>query len=255
MATRITLLTDFGTRDGYVAAMRGTIAAIAPEAIVDDASHEIAPGDVRDAAFALSRYWKRYPNGTVHVVVVDPGVGGARRTLAVNADDRLLVGPDNGVLSQAIRSASYCRIVHVTRAEFLASDISSTFHGRDIFAPVAAQLARGVQLDLLGPTVSDPVMLELPMAVASQRHVRGEVVYVDRFGNLISNIPAELVQDDLEVKLEGHTVGVVRRTYSEAPSGDPLAIVNSDGVLEIAVRDGRADETLRVGRGARVELE
>jgi S-adenosyl-L-methionine hydrolase (adenosine-forming) len=254
MAPPVTLLTDFGTRDGYVAAMRGIIAALAPNAVVDDASHDIPPGDVRAAAFALSRYWKRYPNGTVHVVVVDPGVGSQRRALAINADDRFLVGPDNGVLSQVIRAASYCRIVHITRAEFLPDEVSATFHGRDIFAPVAAQLARGGQIDSLGPTVSDPVMLELPMAVASERRVRGEIVYVDRFGNLISNIPAVLLIDGLEVKLEGHSVGTVRRTYSEANSGDPLAIVNSDGVLEIAVRDGRADDVLRAGRGALVEL-
>ena len=229
---RATLLTDFGTRDGYVAAMKGVIAAIAPSALIDDASHDIPQGDVLAAAFALRRYWRLYPPGTVHVVVVDPGVGTQRAALGLEADGRFFVGPDNGVFTY----------IPATNAVALAiPDTSSqTFHGRDVFAPAAARLLSGAQLHELGNAADVRVALELP--------TQPQVVAVDRFGNLITN-----VSTSSDVEVAGRKIRLAR-TYGDAPVGGLLALLNSDGLLEIAVRNGSAAETLGVSRGAEVRL-
>src|SRR5690606_33505136 len=171
LMTRITLLTDFGTADGYVAAMKGVIAARAPGIVIDDASHDIPPGDVAAAAWTLSRYWNLYPPGTVHVVVVDPGVGSERRALAAEVDGRLFVAPDNGVLTWVLAEAGDAAVVAIEAARLFRTPVSATFHGRDVFAPVAAELARRAGagpsrfrevLADLGPEVADPVRLPLP---------------------------------------------------------------------------------------------
>jgi S-adenosyl-L-methionine hydrolase (adenosine-forming) len=238
VSARVTLLTDFGTRDGYVAAVKGVIAAIAPESIIDDAAHDIGFGDVREAAWALARYWRRYPPGTVHVCVVDPGVGSARRALALHAERRFFVGPDNGVFTHVLSDADF-QAVSLENSTFHGGDISATFHGRDVFAPVAAHLARGVSLDELGPAVTDPVRFEVARPHREGGVVHGEVVHIDRFGNLITNIPAQLIADGARVGIDGHDLGTVRRTYADAARGDALALIGSDGMLEVAVRDGR----------------
>jgi S-adenosylmethionine hydrolase len=222
MAQRITLLTDFGTRDGYVAAMKGIIASICPTATIDDASHDLPPGDVVQAAFTLRRYWSLYPPGTVHLIVVDPGVGTERRAL-------------------------------VTSRRYQREAQSATFHGRDVFAPVAAHVACGVALEDLGPVISDPVQLELPSPDIKASSVRGQVICVDHFGNLITNIPAALLGAAPKVAVDGRAV-VLRETYGQGELGQPLALVNSDGLLEIAVRDGSAAVALRAAYGAVVEI-
>jgi S-adenosylmethionine hydrolase len=229
---RATLLTDFGTRDGYVAAMKGVIATIAPSAVIDDASHDIPHGDVVTAAFALRRYWRLYPPGTVHVVVVDPGVGTERAALALEAEGRFFVGPDNGVFTY----------VPARTAVALPAPASSapTFHGRDVFAPAAARLLAGAQLRELGEPAHVRIALELPE--------RPQVIAVDRFGNLITN-----VTEPADVELCGRVIRLAR-TYGDAPVGGLVALMNSDGLLEIAVRNGSAAETLGVSRGADVRL-
>jgi S-adenosylmethionine hydrolase len=246
---RITLLTDFGTADGYVAAMKGAIAQIAPSALVDDASHALPPGDIVAGAFALRRYWRLYPEGTVHVVVIDPGVGSVRRAIAIAAEGRFLVGPDNGVFTFVLRDATGAEVF-----ELPTDDAESrTFHGRDVFAPVAARLAAGIPIHDVGTVVANPVTIILPAPIATQSSVRGEVVHVDRFGNLASNIPAQLVLaghvariGELDVRLVG--------TYADAEEGELVALINSDGVLEVALRDGNAARALNIGRGAPLEL-
>lgn len=253
MAQRITLLTDFGTRDGYVAAMKAVISSICPNAIIDDASHEVAPGDVVQAALALRRYWKLYPPGSVHVAVVDPGVGTERRAVAASADDRMLIGPDNGVLGLALGAATRFNVVALTNRQYQRDAQSATFHGRDVFAPVAAYLACGVALQELGVAITDPVQLELPAPEIRESSVRGQVVYVDHFGNLITNIPAALLGTDPCVALNGRNVAV-RDSYGHAGAGELLALVNSDGLLEIAVRDGSAAAELLAARGAAVDV-
>ena len=229
---RATLLTDFGTRDGYVAAMKGVIATIAPSALVDDASHDIPHGDIMAAAFALRRYWKLYPPGTVHVVVVDPGVGSERAAIAIEAGERYFVGPDNGVFTFIPNG----RIVELATPP----QSSQTFHGRDVFAPAAAKLLAGASLMDLGRETFVRVVLEIP----AEPHV----MLIDRFGNLITN-----VSTPGDVEIAGRVIKA-RRTYADVAEGEALTLINSDGLLEVAVRNGSAAETLGVSRGARVRV-
>lgn len=252
--TRVTLLTDFGTADGYATAMAGVVAAAAPGAVVEHASHDVAQGDVFAAALALSRYGSLYPEGTVHVVVVDPGVGTTRRPLAAHIDSRFYVAPDNGVLSLILQGADRVRIVEITDPAIVA-DASATFHGRDIFAPAAARLARGDVLEELGSPVHDPRLLPMPQPVRTDSGVRGEVLVADRFGNLITNIPEEWVLEASRVRVETEPVGPVRRTYGDVDPGELLALIGSVGLLEVSVRDGSAAARLGVDRGAEVVVE
>lgn len=249
-ASRVTLLTDFGTADGYVAAMKGVIAAIAPHAVVDDAAHDIPPGDVHSAAWVLAAYWHLYPRGTTHVVVVDPGVGSARRAIAARLDGRFLVGPDNGVLTRvlAAHDEGAADIVEISNTTFVSDVVSATFHGRDVFAPAAAHLARGVALSDLGPALTDPVRLTLvPARRDADGAIAGEVVHVDRFGNLITNIPAEWLPAHASVRVGQRDVRV-RQTYGDVASGEVVALVGSRGVLELSVRDGSAAALLAAAR-------
>lgn len=253
--TRITLLTDFGTADGYVAAMKGVIAAIAPEARVEDAAHDVPPGDVVGAAWTLGRYWRLYPPGTVHVVVVDPGVGSERRGLAGRVDGRFVVAPDNGVLTWVLAEAGSVELVALENPAYRREEVSATFHGRDIFAPAAAHLARGVALEALGPRVPDPVRFDLPQPEVVEGGFRGTVVHVDRFGNLITNIPGDRLRQVRRVVVAGRVVGPLRRTYADVAPGEALALVGSAGLLEVSVRDGNAAALLGAGRGAEVRVE
>lgn len=246
---RITLLTDFGTADGYVAAMKGVIAEIAPLAFVDDASHAIPPGDIIGAAFALKRYWRNYPAGCAHVVVVDPGVGSDRRAIALEADGRYCVGPDNGVFTFVLNDAATVRAVELRPDE----EVSRTFHGRDIFAPAAARLASGVSFDEIGSAVTNPSRLALPSPIATESSVRGEIMHVDRFGNLISNIPHSMLLRDHIARVAERELRVVD-TYADAEVAEAVALINSDGMVEVAVRDGNAARALGVERGAPLEL-
>ena len=234
---RATLLTDFGTQDGYVAAMKGVIGSIAPSAFVDDAGHDVPPGDILAAAFAIRRYWKLYPPGTVHVVVVDPGVGTDRQAIALQAEGRFFVGPDNGVFT-------FIPAEHAVKLP-IPQTSSNTFHGRDVFAPAAGQLLAGKALRHLGEEAVVQVALEIPQPSATA----GEVIAVDRFGNLITNISAKVAK----VEILGGEVAVVK-AYADAGDGDVVALVNSDGLLEIAVRNGSAAALLRAGSGTAVRL-
>lgn len=251
---RIILLSDFGTVDGYPAAMRGVISTIAPGAVVADATHEIASGDVAAAAYVLARYARFHPPGTIHVAVVDPGVGSTRRALAARIDDQFYVAPDNGLLTRVLQHASSSRVVTIEAEAYRQRDVSATFHGRDIFAPAAAWLARGLPLDRLGAPIDDPVLLDLLQPQRIGDHVQGVVEYIDRFGNLITNIPAAWLDGSARVTIRGRDVGPLCTTYSDAMPGSPLALTGSDGMLEIAVRDGSAAAFLGVERNAAVDV-
>ncbi|HEY9479619.1 MAG TPA: SAM-dependent chlorinase/fluorinase [Gemmatimonadaceae bacterium] len=246
MPALITLLTDFGTSDGYVGEMKGVIMSRARGVTVVDISHDVRPQDVEGARLAVARYWRRFPSGTVHLVVVDPGVGSARAAIAVSSDERFLVGPDNGVLSPALLARD-ARAVALP----LPTHASATFHGRDVFAPAAALLASGAVLDDLGAPHESPVIRRTPEARRlSDGRVAGEVIAVDRFGNLITNL----------VAMNGGTVSVasrslvVRRVYADVAVGELTAVIGSLGFVEIALRDGSAAATLGLGRGAPVLL-
>jgi S-adenosylmethionine hydrolase len=240
----ITLLTDFGTADGYVGEMKGVLLAGAPEATLVDITHEIPAQDVEAARLTLARVWRRFPPGTVHLVVVDPGVGTERAALAVASDERFLVGPDNGVLSPALLIAG-ARVVALEAPPHA----SATFHGRDVFAPAAARLASGTSVESLGFAFAQPRIRRTPEPRRTgDGALLGEVISIDRFGNAITNL----------VGLRTGTVEAaglslpLRRTYGEAPVGAPIAIVGSSGLIELAVRDGNAARTLRLTRGSAV---
>ena len=250
---RITLLTDFGTFDGYVAAMKGAIAEIAPSALVDDASHDIDPGDIAGAAYALRRYWRLYPEGTVHLVVVDPGVGSSRRAIAVEADGRYLVGPDNGVFTFVLTDAKQSTVIEITNERYSREHISHTFHGRDVFAPAAAHIAAGTAPRHLGNVISDPVMIAAPPPLITETAVHGEIINVDRFGNLLTNIGADLLNPDAELEFLGEVVRIVS-AYADADEGETIALINSDGILEIAMREANAADALGAGRGSPLVL-
>jgi S-adenosyl-L-methionine hydrolase (adenosine-forming) len=250
---RVTLLTDFGTSDGYVAAMKGVIAALAPGVFIDDASHDIPPGDLTSAAWTLDGYWRLYPARSVHVVVVDPGVGSGRRPLACEAGNHFFVGPDNGVFTPVLRDVPDARVIAIENAALMRLEVSATFHGRDIFAPAAAHLLRGAPLDSFGPAVGDAVRLPEPLPSQEAGLVRGAVVHVDRFGNLITNIPARWVGRDARARVRG---AVARRVeiYSDGDAEQLLLLTGSRGLLEIAVRNGSAAERLGAGRTDEVEV-
>jgi S-adenosylmethionine hydrolase len=247
----VTLLTDFGTADGYVAEMKGVLLSQAPAATLVDVSHDVPAHDVESARLAVARYWRRFPRGTVHLAVVDPGVGSARAALAVESDGRWLVGPDNGVLSPALLLAG-ARAVHLA----VGPRAAPTFHGRDVFAPAAARLATGDALDTLGEPADDCVVRRTPEARRlPDGAIEGCVIAVDRFGNAITNLVAgaAVAQRGGTLTLDGREVPV-RRVYADVAPGDAVALVGSNGLLEIAVREGSAAARLGVRRGARVVL-
>lgn len=244
MRPLITLLSDFGTADGYVAEMKGVLYSMAPDARVVDLSHDIPPHDIEAARLTVARYWRRFPPGTIHLVIVDPGVGSSRAALAVSSDERYLVGPDNGVLSPALLVSDAAAVtlpVPVTA--------SRTFHGRDVFAPAAAALAGGAPLSTLGTPHDQPVVRRTPEAVRREDGaILGEVLAIDRFGNAVTN----LVGVRSGVIAAGGRPVPVRTTYADVASGAAVALTGSSGLLEIAVRDGNASQVLKLARGATV---
>jgi len=244
----ITLLTDFGTADPYVAEMRGVLYSRIPGVTLSDLSHGIAPGDVAAAAYLLGRTWHRFPEGTVHLVVVDPGVGTGRAAIAFGAGAHWFVGPDNGVLTPVLD-----RIGGPVVAVPPAADAAPTFHGRDLFAPTAAALARGVALHELGePLPTVPVRLTPALPFHEGKVVVGEVIAVDRFGNLITNLTAAEVPPYAVLEAEDAEVGPLRRTFGDVASGQLVAYLGSSGQVEIAVRDGSAARRIGLGVGGRV---
>jgi len=254
--TVITLTTDFGTSDGYVGAMKGVILSLAPHATLVDISHDVPPHNVYHGARLLATAAQFFPAGTIHVAVVDPGVGSARRGIALRTPQATFVGPDNGLFSAFVSQRLVC--VSLTNPVMHRHSVSSTFHGRDVFAPVAAHLANGLALTELGPVVDDPIEISEPQPQRLREgQLRAEVVYVDRFGNLVTNI-RPLVHQSVESMNLRLVVGgvslVVHRSYADAPPGGLLALIGSDGYLEIAVREGNAAECLALGVGAPVEV-
>jgi len=240
----ITLLTDFGLSDSYVAEVKGVLVSLAPGATLVDVTHQVSPGDVRAGQYLLERAWRRFPPGTVHFAVVDPGVGTARRALAASAGGHWFVAPDNGILS-FLPAPRFVTLAIPTGA-------APTFHGRDVFAPAAAALASGKRLEDLGSPVTDAYISPLPSPHHDGTAVMGEVLYVDRFGTLISNIPGPDVEPGVRIRVAGTDVGALRRTFGDVERGTLVAFVGSGGAVEIAVRDGSAARLLGVGVGAEV---
>lgn len=255
----ITLLTDFGLEDGYVAAMKGVIAGIAPDAELVDVTHLVPPQDVASGRFRLLSVTPYFPPGTVHLAVVDPGVGTSRRAVAVRGSSgSLLVGPDNGLLLGALEVDPAVDAVELSERRFWRTPSpSATFHGRDVFAPVAAHLARGVALEDLGPAIAPGSLVKLELAPwrSVAGGVEGAIQAVDGFGNLISNIPGDVLPGHgrWSATIAGRTV-TGGRTYGEVRPGEAMALVGSHGFVEIAVRQGDARRMLEAAIGIAVAI-
>lgn len=255
----ITLTTDFGTRDPYVGVMKGVILGITPEVTIVDITHQVPPQDVWEGAYVIASAIPYFPKNSIHVVVVDPGVGTERRALAVHTESGYYVAPDNGVLSPIFTHEKVLEIVHLTNRTYWLARVSHTFHGRDVFAPVAAYIARGVPLSALGTPVQldDVVRLEWPAPqVTDDGAVRGIVVHVDHFGNIVTNIPASLLDgppDAWEFEVGGHRIRGLKQAYAEVAIGTPLALIGSNDTLEFSIRQGNAAQTWGVRVGDSVE--
>jgi len=256
----ITLLTDFGMKDWFVGAMKGVILSLQPRATVVDITHEIPSGDVRAGALALAASYWLFPRGTVHLAVVDPGVGSQRKAIAVRTTDYVFLGPDNGVLSWALARQKVRAIHALENQHYFLRNVSRTFHGRDIFSPVAAHLSRGVSIKRLGPPVLDFQRLEWPEPRQRKGRIEGQVVYIDRFGNAITNIAAvalrTLGEGTLTVLVGRKRLFPVATFYQAVAPGRAVAVTGSCGVLEIAINGGNAARQLglRVGGAVTVRL-
>ncbi len=254
----ITLLTDFGQMDGYVAAMKGVMLGLDPAVKLVDISHEIEPQNVPAGAFILEAHFRYFPAGTVHLAVIDPGVGSERAALACYAGGHFFVAPDNGLLDFCL-SFSDLQAVRLTQKKFWRETISSTFHGRDIFAPVAAHLAHGESLHHLG----EPFVLQrkLPPLKCSieEKVLHGQIAYIDRFGNLISNISEQQLREfaknqPVTVALAGLLIGGLSKAYAEVPPNAPVALIGSFGFLEIGVNLGNAQLRFGAQRGTPIAI-
>ena len=248
----ITLTTDFGLQDSYVAAIKAVILSLLPEARLVDISHEVPAQDVAHAAFLLKSSALLFPAGTVHLAVVDPGVGSTRRAMAIAAQDHFFVGPDNGLFTDFLGPSS--QVVLLNRPEFFRAKVSATFHGRDLFAPVAAHLARGVELSSLGAPLADPVKLPRPQPKVLPDRIVGEVIHVDRFGNLITNITADLIPPHSFIRIKGKDIPGLSLHYQSAPAGTLLALIGSTNLLEISLPEDSAALVLKVRPGQTVEV-
>jgi S-adenosylmethionine hydrolase len=257
----ITLTTDYGTADHLVGAMKGVILKINPDAQIIDISHNVMPFDILDGALTIGQAYRYYPPRTIHMVVVDPGVGSQRRPLLVSGDQHYFVAPDNGVLSLIYERDQRLTVRHVTAEHYFLNPISNTFHGRDIFAPVAAWLSKNWQTPSFGDEVTDYARFSMPKPKAANNTVKGVVLKVDNFGNLITNLTPEDVPQvlaspaNLKVAVGGKQVTKVAQTYSQGAQGEPFVIVGSGGFLEISMNKGNAARALGAQRGAEVTVE
>ena len=258
----ITLTTDFGTQDHYVAAMKGVILGIAPEANIVDVTHDIPPQDVTAGALCLEAASETFPKGTIHVAVIDPGVGTDRHAVAIATEHGTYVGPDNGLLTLAAERYAPWRAVRLTNARYHRRPTSHTFHGRDVFAPAAAHLAAGTPLADLGEPHGELVRLDLPKPTSDGTTLTGHVIHIDHFGNLITNVTGQDVTQtwpglhphQITVTAEGLHVNTISDTYSRVGVGQTVAYLGSSDRLEIAVRNGNAACTTGIARSAAIKL-
>ncbi len=249
MAATITLITDFGLQDGHVGAMKGVIHSIAPQSTLIDISHYVPPQNIRWAGFVLMTAYLFWPPNTIHLIVVDPGVGTGRRAVAVQTAKGIFVAPDNGVLSYVLARERVMMAVSLTNEQYWHHPVSPVFHGRDIFGPVAAHLANGLPLQRLGePINSDSLILfAVPEPIRHfDRHITAHIQHIDRFGNCISDLPAHwlLESPQWRINVANRTIESIRQTFADVPEGDLVALIDSSGFMAIAVRNGNAAQML-----------
>lgn len=255
----IALLSDFGTRDHYVGSMKGVILGICPDATLVDISHDVAPHDVLEGALELAASYRYFPVGTIFVAVVDPGVGSPRKGIAADTGDYRFVCPDNGLLTGVVRETPPKKVVELTERRYGRPTVSRTFEGRDRFAPAAAWLAKGIQLAALGRPVADLHRLDIPQPAVAEESIRGAVLRVDRFGNVITNVDRKTFEKfarDVRVQIMagGGTVGRLVATYADIQSGEVCALFGSTDHLELSANSGSAADILGLTRGAVVQI-
>jgi len=258
----ITLLTDFGDRDWFVASMKGVILTINPHATLVDLSHHVPPHSVEDAAYILKSCYRYFPDGTVHMAVVDPGVGSARRAITVKSARYFFLAPDNGVLSYIFDDEQPVEVREINQRKFRRESPGRTFDGRDLFAPAAARLAKQEPFESYGPVIGDYQTFPIAQPHWEQATLVGEIVYGDRFGNLITNL-AQQHLEEVRVVAKGRQLSVLIgkriieglvESYSEGMAEKPSALINSEGKLEVFLKEASAADLLKVGRGARIEV-
>lgn len=263
MQAIITLTTDYGARDAFAASVKGVILKINPQAQIVDISNEISPQDIWEAAYTLRSAYSHFPKGTVHLAVVDPGVGSGRKPITVVTESYYFVGPDNGLFSLIYQEAERLRVHHITSTHYFLPNPGPTFHGRDIFAPVAGWLAKGIPSGNFGEEITDYVKLNIPAPKTTANSIEGHIVHIDRFGNIITNITYKDIRAifsegmDLgatSVSVAGKEIRGFKKFYAEAAPGEPGAIINSSGDLEIFLFKQNARAALSVKRGEAVRL-
>jgi S-adenosyl-L-methionine hydrolase (adenosine-forming) len=276
MNNTIAILTDFGTKDIYVGTMKGVIHSIAPQVAVIDITHHIEAQNVRQAAFSLAGSYRYFATGTTFLVVVDPGVGSTRKPIAVKAGDYVFVAPDNGVLTYVLADFPSFEAYELTKQDLWLPETSATFHGRDVFAPVAAHIAAGVPLDRVGEMLEELHSLPMPELSVSGKRVRGEIMHIDRFGNILTSIgqmrwlapdkltldpnfgdnrtPVPVRTDDVKIKIHTTEIDGISHAYADTPRGTLIALVGSSGYLEIAVNQGNAATMLDVVIGDHLDM-
>ncbi len=258
--TYITLTTDFGLKDGFVGAMKGVLLSICPQANLVDISHDISPQNILEGALVFSRAYSYFPAGTIHLAVVDPGVGTERRPVAARLGEHYFVGPDNGlftpVLEAVEKNAGKVEFVHLTNPKYWLADVSRTFHGRDLFAPVAAHLAKGIPLAELGETISNPVRLNLPKPERTENGWLAHIISIDHFGNLATDLPVANLSgvENPFFRIYGREIHGLVMSYAQQKPGDLVALVNSQKYIEIAVVNGSAVNLLGAFVGGFVEV-
>jgi len=255
----IVLLSDFGTSDGYVGAMKGVLAHLAPNVPVIDLSHQVSPFDLVQGGLLLFQAYPYFPRNSVFVAVVDPGVGSTRKAILVETQDYFFIGPDNGLLSMALAEQKVRRIVHLTNRKYFLEPLSATFHGRDLFAPVAAHLAQGLAAEFFGPELTGYERLPAFIPKFSPEQIRGEILHFDRFGNAITNLTRTFLQrhhhgPELNLVVRDRTLRGLRNHYAEAAPGEACLLFGSSQLLEICVNQGSAAQLLGLARGDEIQV-
>jgi len=255
----VSLITDFGLRDNFVGVMKAVILKINPRVRFVDVCHDINPQDTLEAAFLLKSAYKFFPRHSIHLVVVDPGVGSKRKAILVRTKNYIFIGPDNGVLSFALKEERPLEIIEISNDKYFLKTVSSTFHGRDIFAPVCAHISKKEDIRKFGRPRGMLQTLDLPKVRISSRQLWGEIIYIDRFGNLVSNIDKQTIsiftkKRKFKINIKNRTINSLSLGYFEGKASGPMALIDSFGYLEIAVNGDSASRILRAGKGEKIRV-
>jgi S-adenosylmethionine hydrolase len=255
----ITLLTDFGLKDPYVASMKGVILSINPQCTLVDITHQVSPYDIKEGAFILAQAYSTFPKGTIHLSVVDPGVGSPRKPILFVTKNYFFIGPDNGLFTFALKREKLKKVIALGKMEFFLPEVSPTFHGRDLFAPVAAHLSFGIAPESFGRVIKSWNEISFPEPVLRQEKLIGEVVHIDTFGNLVCNIDYKNLlkfskSRPFVIKIGKRTMRGLKKGYWEGKKNEPIALFGSGGFLEISVREGNAQRLLKAKKGDPIKI-